>query len=409
MTFGFELLALAAAFANLPRYRLLVDEMGSKTMVMYRLLVSRHLSSRSSKPAVRWMTRFAFVAFAVAMFSWVTVHSVMRGLQGERVQILVDEQPHLLWESTPIRLDDVTREKLLGALKAIEVKSINFLLQTEGLMEVANSKESGRVQGAGVLMRADEALSPGEVLVGGELSRMTRVGLGSELKLRSVWNLEGFPIKVRVAGLVHPRDFDAAKEVLRISPQDLETLIEQKGAVSRIEVSLVNPEQADRARELVRAVMPDHWQTWRDLNRSLLVSLTLERNMMSLAMFFLVVLASLALYLSLSVRVVERTRQSALLLALGAKSRRVRNVFLLEGLSIGVVGTLLGVSLASLVCWYLKHYFLLPEVYYSRSVPVDLSWSSAIALSGFAMLLALVASYFPAAQVAKIEIAEALK
>ncbi len=376
---------------------------------MYRLLVRRHLFSQVSKPAVRWMTRFAFAGFAVAMFSWVTVHSVMSGLQGERIQNLLDEQPHLLWESTPRILEPAIKEQVEKIAKEFGATSVNYLLQTEGLLELVKPDERGRVQGAGVVMRADPKLQPGDLVVGGELAMMTDLSKGSALRVRSVWNLEGLPLNARVTDFVYPKNFEAAKQLVMISTHDLESLIEQKGASSRIEIQLNDPELAAGLMVALNRVLPSHWNTWKDLNRSLLLSLALERNMMALAMFFLVVLASLALYLSLSVRVVERTRQSALLLALGAKIKVVRNIFLIEGFVIGALGTLVGVGVSIAFCWYLKNHFQLPEMYYSRSIPVLMSWNSVGLLVSLAMLLAAIASYFPAKQVSKIEIAEALK
>ncbi|HVJ64839.1 MAG TPA: FtsX-like permease family protein [Bdellovibrionota bacterium] len=376
---------------------------------MYRLLVRRHLFSRVSKPAVRWMTRFAFAGFAVAMFSWVTVHSVMSGLQKDRIQVLLDEQPHVLWESTPRLFDDDLKSRIDAVAKRHGASEIHYVLQTEGLVELIRPDERGRAQGAGIVMRADPELAPGEVAIGGELAMMTDLTKGTELRLRSIWNLEGVPLVARVSDFHYPRNFQDAKQLVSVSPADLESLIEQRGASSRIEIRLPDPERAEALRADLNKLFPEHWHTWRDLNRSLLVSLALERNMMALAMFFLVVLASLALYLSLSVRVVERTRQSALLLALGARMKVVRNVFLFEGFVIGAIGTTLGVVLSLGFCWFLKNHFQLPEMYYSRSIPVDVSGGSVLGLTLLAMTLALVASYFPAQQVSKIEIAEALK
>jgi lipoprotein-releasing system permease protein len=376
---------------------------------MYQLLVRRHLFSKVSKPAVQWMTRFAFAGFAVAMFSWVTVHSVMSGLQGERIDNLLYEQPHLLWESTPRVLDPEMKTQIEAIVNRGGAKQINYLLQTEGLLELVKPDERGRTQGAGVVMRADSSLKPGELVVGGELAMMTDLSRGAQLKVRSVWNLEGLPLSAQVKDFVYPKNFETAKQLVLLSPTDLESLIESKGASSRIEIQLNDPETAAALRVELEKVMPGDWNTWKDLNRSLLLSLALERNMMSLAMFFLVVLASLALYLALSVRVVERTRQSALLMALGARAKVVRNVFLAEGFVIGALGTLVGVLLSIAFCWYLKNHFELPEMYYSRNIPVSMSLGSIFLLGVFAMLLAALASYFPAKQVSRIEIAEALK
>jgi len=355
------------------------------------------------------MTRFAFAGFAVAMFSWVTVHSVMSGLQKDRIQVLLDEQPHVLWESTPRLFDDDLKSRIDAVAKRHGASEIHYVLQTEGLVELIRPDERGRAQGAGIVMRADPELAPGEVAIGGELAMMTDLTKGTELRLRSIWNLEGVPLVARVSDFHYPRNFQDAKQLVSVSPADLESLIEQRGASSRIEIRLPDPERAEALRADLNKLFPEHWHTWRDLNRSLLVSLALERNMMALAMFFLVVLASLALYLSLSVRVVERTRQSALLLALGARMKVVRNVFLFEGFVIGAIGTTLGVVLSLGFCWFLKNHFQLPEMYYSRSIPVDVSGGSVLGLTLLAMTLALVASYFPAQQVSKIEIAEALK
>jgi len=267
------------------------------------------------------------------------------------------------------------------------------------------------VQGAGVLMRASEKIALGEVMLGGELAMTLGIAVGDNIKLRSVWNLEGIPYEATVTGIAYPESFDIAKQVVWLPKNSIESLVGFADAVTRIEVELVDPMTSEQIADVFNAsvVFAGEWKTWQQQNTALLTSLRLERNMMALAMFFLVLLAALALYLCLSVRVVERRRQSALLMSIGAKPWAVEKIFIIEGLYISVVGTSVGAILAYAFCTLISNSVLLPEIYYSRTIPVAWNWSSVLYMSLMSLAMAVLASWLPAAQVKKVEIAQALR
>ena len=158
-------------------------------------IVRRHIFARHARPAIRWMNRFAFLGLMVGVFAWISVVSIMNGLQGDIRDRSLKEKAHLIWEGSP-REGLESKNAEVRELLNDEFKSLRFVLQSEGLIEVPSSQR-GRVTGSGVVIQGIEGLGE-NTQAGVELASVLKIIEGDEFKLRSVWKLDQPPMNLEL-------------------------------------------------------------------------------------------------------------------------------------------------------------------------------------------------------------------
>jgi len=165
---------------------------------------------------------------------------------------------------------------------------------------------------------------------------------------------------------------------------------------------------------LVRALggFPLYSRNWIEMNQNLFAALKLEKTAMAVILIMIVLVGSFSIITTLVMMVMEKTKDIAVLMALGATPPQIRNIFILQGSLIGAVGTSIGFGLGLAICSLLEKYqfIKLPaDVYYLDHLPVkiELLDMSLIAIS--AMALCFLATLYPASQAAKMHPTEALR
>jgi lipoprotein-releasing system permease protein len=165
--------------------------------------------------------------------------------------------------------------------------------------------------------------------------------------------------------------------------------------------------------ELQRAAGPGFMATnWMEQNRALFRALRLERVVTFITIGLIVFVAALNILISLIMMVMEKTRDIAVLMSMGAKKRQVRRLFMAQGVLVGVIGTALGLIIGYTLSWLGGHYHLIPlsaEVYSIDYVPfaarpLDGLWVAAVAIG-----ISFIATIYPSWSAASILPAEALR
>ncbi len=152
--------------------------------------------------------------------------------------------------------------------------------------------------------------------------------------------------------------------------------------------------------------------TWIELNRPLFSALKLEKLAMFMAISLIVFVASLNIVSTLILMVMEKGRDIAVMSAMGGDRKFTTRLFMLQGLIIGVTGTVLGDILGIAASWYLNAFKVIklePQVYSIPFVPFHLSWSDVLIVSVVAVLISLVATVYPAWAAARLNPVEALR
>jgi lipoprotein-releasing system permease protein len=207
-------------------------------------------------------------------------------------------------------------------------------------------------------------------------------------------------------------DYDATWAFTRLS--DAQKLFALGDIVSALEFKIDNIYQADQvANEIQQAAGKGFMATnWMEQNRALFRALRLERVVTFITIGLIVFVAALNILISLIMMVMEKTKDIAVLMSMGAKKRQVRRIFIAQGMLVGVIGTVLGLIVGYTVAWIGGRYHVISlsaEVYSIDYVPfvaraVDGIWVAAISLG-----ISFIATLYPSWSAARVLPAEALR
>jgi lipoprotein-releasing system permease protein len=148
------------------------------------------------------------------------------------------------------------------------------------------------------------------------------------------------------------------------------------------------------------------------MNGSLFSALWLEKVAISLAIGLIVMVAALQIVASLILLVMEKHRDIAILMSMGARAKQIRRIFIWEGAMIGAVGTVIGLTVGYTICYFADKYqwLRLDESVYSISfVPFTTRWIDGIWIAAAAMAVSLIATLYPARSATKIAPVESLR
>ncbi len=151
---------------------------------------------------------------------------------------------------------------------------------------------------------------------------------------------------------------------------------------------------------------------WMDQNRALFHALRLERIVTFITIGLIVFVAALNILISLIMMVMEKTRDIAVLVSMGAKRRQIRRIFMYQGILIGVIGTVLGLIAGFALSWAAGHYHLISlsaEVYSIDYVPFAPRAMDALLVALVAIGVSFVATLYPSWSAASVLPAEALR
>ena len=207
-------------------------------------------------------------------------------------------------------------------------------------------------------------------------------------------------------------DYDSSWAFTRLS--DAQRLFSLGDVIQIIEFKIDDIyKAAEIGQQLEQAAGPGFMTTnWMEQNKPLFHALHLERLVTFITVGLIVFVAALNILISLTMMVMEKTRDIAVLMSMGTRRSQVRKVFIAQGALIGVVGTAIGLVLGYALSWVGGHYHLFPlapEVYSIDYVPfaprvIDGVWVALVAVG-----TALVATIYPSWSAARILPAEALR
>jgi lipoprotein-releasing system permease protein len=220
--------------------------------------------------------------------------------------------------------------------------------------------------------------------------------------------------RFRVAGIFDSGfyDYDSAWAFTRLS--DSQQLFGLGDLVSVLEFKVDDIYRAEKiGYDLEQAAGKGFMSTnWIEQNKPLFRALRLERLVTFITIGLIVFVAALNILISLTMMVMEKTRDIAVLMSMGTRKSQIRRVFIAQGVLIGVIGTAIGLVVGYALSWTGGHYHLLalaPEVYSIDYVPFAPRVMDGVLVAGIAIGVSLIATIYPSWSAAKILPAEALR
>ena len=220
--------------------------------------------------------------------------------------------------------------------------------------------------------------------------------------------------RFRVAGIFSFGFFDSDSTWAFTRLSDAQRMFGLGDLVSVLEFKLDDIYQADKiGKDLEKAAGPGYLTTnWIEQNKALFHALRLEGLVTFITIGLIVLVAALNILISLTMMVMEKTRDIAVLMSMGARQSQVRRMFIAQGALIGVIGTAIGLILGYALSWLGGHYHLLslaPEIYSIDYVPFASRAIDGVLVAFVAVGVSLIATLYPSWSAARILPAEALR
>ena len=221
-------------------------------------------------------------------------------------------------------------------------------------------------------------------------------------------------VRLRVAGTFESGFYDLDANWAFLSLTDAQKAFDLTDVVNSIELMLDDiyqaPDVAAAAEKLIGPRLAA--TTWGEQNKQLLSALTMERTVTVVTIGLIQLVAALNIVITLIMMVMEKHRDIAILMSMGAKAQQIRKVFVYEGALIGAVGTAIGLVIGYGVCYFAERYQwvkLDQQVYSIAYVPFEPRAFDGIWIAAAAMAVSLIATLYPARSATRIAPVESLR
>jgi lipoprotein-releasing system permease protein len=261
--------------------------------------------------------------------------------------------------------------------------------------------------------------SPG-IIIGKELASSIGVFKGDVLSILSPVGKIG-PLgmlpkvrQFRVVGIFEVGMFEYDSNLVLTDLKIAQEFFDMKDEVTGVQLRLADIYKASAVRERIQKQLefPFYAKDWMQMNRNLFSALKLEKFAMFIILVLIILVASFNIVSTLIMNVMEKKREIAILKAMGATDKSIMSIFMLQGLFIGLLGTVIGIAGGYLLCYVLNTYQIIKlpaDVYYLSHLPVKTKFSDFMAVSLSAVGISFLATIYPAWQAAKVNPVEPLR
>ncbi len=414
----------------------------------YFFIALRYFKSKKKHNGISFNTFISIAGVALGVMTLTTVISVMSGFHEDLQEKILGVNAHIVTLSYKNSISDY--ESLSAKINAVQgvatsspfiygqvmlrhgkrvhgvvVRGIDPATGT-GTTNILNSLKEGSIEE----LRSETGMSG--IIVGREVMRMLGIFVGDMIDMISpvgeVGPLGMIPKmkKFRVVGYFEAGMYEYDSSLGFIDLLSAQKFFGYKDAVTGIEVRVDDIYKAESIAEQIELAVSDtdngadgifrgasyYAKDWMQMNRNLFSALKLEKLVMFIILTLIVLVASFNIVSNLIMIVIEKSREIAIMKAMGATSRGIMSIFMIHGLIIGITGTAIGTASGYALCGLLKNYkfISLPaDVYYLSYLPVKVDSLDFIAVSTAAITISFLATLYPSWQAAKVDPVEPLR
>jgi lipoprotein-releasing system permease protein len=393
---------------------------------------------RRQKGFISLSSIFSIAGVAVGVMALIVVIGVMTGFDEDLKKKILSVNPQIIVLSHEGRISDYDR--VAAQVKTVPgVETVQPYLYTPVMFSTPGTISGGMLRGLDAKLLeaggpenlkvregnfADLAkAAPGEpppAAIGNELARRLNLHEGDFFNLfipRGALTPMGQLPRLRlfrVAAIFHSGMFEFDNALIYVSLPAIQELLGFRGQVTGLEVSVRDIYAAQEMSQKIVGELGSKFfaRDWIAMNYSLFSALKLEKIAMFVILTLIILVAAFGIASTLFMMVMKKTKEIAILKSMGATRQSIMQIFVMDGLLIGFIGTGLGLILGVILCALLKRYefIQLPrDVYLISTLPVKIQTLDLVMIVGAAMLISFLATLYPSWQASRLDPVEAIR
>lgn len=405
------------------------------------VLAMRYLKSRKRTGFVSVIAGFSFLGIMLGVATLIIVMSVMNGFKAELMGRVLGINGHMgvypAWGDTLKNY-----EKYESAMKTVNgVTQVIPVVDGQVMVSTQNTSDGVMVRGmrAGDFKARDiftnryrgmpvNEFSDNAVIMGYRLAKKLAVRPGDTVTLVSPkGNITAFGTipKMKAYTVIGTFDtgmFEYDGHFIFMPLNEAQKYFQMKDGVSHLEVFTTDVAKVDSVLELAfdKIDQDAELHDWRRSNEAFFNAIEVERNVMFLILTLIIIVAAFNMISGLIMLVQDKNKDIAILRTMGMTRKGIRHVFLLSGLTIGVIGTLAGFGLGLLFCYNIDtikgwleglsgRELFSAEIYFLSHLPAKVDLTEVAVVVGMSLVLAVLATLYPSWKASKTDPVEALR
>ncbi len=402
----------------------------------------RYTRAKRRNHFISFISVSSMLGIMLGVMALITVLSVMNGFHKEIRERILGMASHATISAVDGGLQDwqlamdLSREhpRVIGQAPFVEVQSmlVNTSQVSGALVRGVLPEQEPKVSDVGEHMQKGSLAMLEEgafhIILGRELAAVLGVWVGDHVTVVtptvSITPAGTMPRLKRflVTGIFEVGMGDYDRGVALVHMRDAAKLLRLGDAVTGVRLKLDDLYLAPEVSRELASKLPGLFNVsdWTQQHRNFFSALRTEKRMMGLILFLIVAVAAFNIVSTLVMVVTDKQSDIAILRTLGATPRTIMGIFIVQGVTIGLFGTLLGIAggialalnLEAIVkaiesIWKID--FLDPNIYYISDLPSDMHWSDVTVIGLSAFTITLLATIYPAWRAARVKPAEALR
>ena len=401
----------------------------------------RYLRSKRREKFVSFVSGFSLCAMALGVAALIIVLSVMNGFDQEIKSRLLKVVPHV----SVVKSDGFSSDQLKNIKATIindtEVYDLIPLVESFIMLSSKDRKIGVNVRGVNptwsttallkesMLSGYVEELAAGQfnIIIGSQIARKMDIFIGDQIQITlpkvSVTPAGIFPRikRVTVSGI-----FEVGAQVdgsvVFMHPNDIQKLLRLGDKFQGFQVSLADPYKAEAWVENRAAIaFPEYrWRSWMSSMETLFKAMSMEKVVVSILLSVIIAVAAFNIIASLALMVGDKRKDIAVIRTMGADSKLVTKIFIVQGLAVSASGIAIGTLFGSLFAYFVGDiigaieklsgmYLFDPSIYLINVLPSKILISDILSVVSGALIVSFLATLYPAWRAGKILPAEALR
>ena len=402
-----------------------------------KLITTRNLKPKKKEGFLKVISIFSFLGIMLGVATLIIVMSVMNGFRTELTEKILGFNPHITIKPYS---NSITENFYLDLKNKYKKAKIVKSLYGEGVIITSNTAKGVLVRGINknqikeldlfqnnIIDGEISNFNNGKIIIGKHLAIELGVVVGDKINLMSstsspsLFGMVPKQSSYKIISVFSSGLYEYDKNVIFFNLNDSLSFFEKTDDDINLDIYLKDPLNADVYKNEIQEINPGLFvNSWSDQNKSFLSALKVERNVMFLILTLIIIVAAFNIISGLTILIKNKTKEIAILKALGLSKKSIIKSFFLTGFIIGLTATIAGVILGVTFSIYIEeirqflssvfNLQIFPEdVYFLDEMPSEINARSILSISIFSIIITSLASIFPSFAVAKVEPIKALK